>query len=227
MAPTSPDRIDIWQIALDQPTASLSLLLSPDEQSRASRFLYPRDRDRYIVAHAALRGILALHLAVAPASLVFSAEENGKPCLEGHPVRFNLTHAGSLALVAVSPIRRLGIDLEPIRDLADALALAEHFHPNELASLRLSHPNPRAFFECWTRKEAFVKATGQGLTTPLDSFEVTFHPDPNPTLKIDGRPVPNWHLMNLEIPNHAAAFVVEALPNQPGPTIHLQTWQPA
>ena len=204
--------VDIWHIALAQPSAVLAQLhplLSPAEQARAARFVYPQHRERFVIAHAALRLILASYTA-APLTLLEGP--NGKPYLAGHPIHFNLTHAGDLALLAVSPTQRLGIDLEPIRPMPDALSLAREFHPNEQARINATHPDPQTFFTLWTRKEAYVKATGEGLSRPLASFDTT-------------APIPNWHLVDLPIPNHAATLALEATTPAPPPIDH-QTWHP-
>ncbi len=215
------DEIAIWQIPLGLPGAGLHELLSPDEQTRAARFVFARDRHHFTVGHAALRAILAQRLDVTPRDLTFRAGPHGKPQLVAGRLHFNLTHAGSIALLALSPIRQLGIDLEPVRAMPDALDLAAHFHPNELAGLRATPPNPRAFFECWTRKEAFVKATGQGLGTPLDSFEVTFYPEA--ARLVDQ---PGWLLFNLDVPGYAAALVAQAIPGAALPELRFHTWHP-
>ncbi len=220
--------VQVWRVELEQNVAAVGRmysLLAAGERTQADRFLYPRDRSRYIVAHAALHGVLCQTLARAPAVLDLQKGANGKPYLPGYPLHFNLSHAGSLALVAVSATRRLGVDLEPLRELPDALELATQFHPAELTALRASHPSPRAFFECWTRKEAFVKATGQGLSVSLSSFEVSFFPDPNPSLRAEGLPIPGWKLLNLTIPYYCAALVVEARNGEPEPHVTLQDWQ--
>ena len=216
---TADGEIDVWQIALTQPTAilpHLHTLLSSAERARAARFVFPQDRDRYVVAHAALRSILASTLELSPAALDFHHGPNGKPYLEGRPLHFNLAHAGEFSLVAVCRNRRLGIDLEPLRDLPDALALAEQFHPAERVSLSAGHrPSARAFFECWTRKEAFVKATGEGLARPLASFDITAD-------------LPGWHVLDLPGPaGYCAALVAEAFPNESGatrPAVQRRTW---
>ena len=222
------EAVQVWRVELEQDAATVDRLysvLAPAERAQADRFVFPHDRLHYIVAHAALRGVLGRRLGRPPAAFGFQVGANGKPCLQGYPLHFNLSHAGSLALIAVSATRRLGVDLEPLRAIPDALELATQFHPAELAALRASHPSPRAFFECWTRKEAFVKATGQGLSTPLDSFEVTFHPDPQPALRAGGRPIPGWTLLDLDIPGYCAALVIEAGDDEPAPAITFHHWQ--
>ena len=226
--------VDVWQINLaqsEQTVAALEPLLSAPERTRAASLLYPRDRDRYTVAHAALRVILAALLAREPESLILAAGPHGKPYVPDCALHFNLSHAGTRALVAVSPDRRVGVDLEPIRDLPDALALAEQFAPAERSALQAAY-SPRAFFECWTRKEAFVKATGEGLSCPLESFAVSFHPDPVPSLTAHGQPIPGWQLLNLPLDSsphddfarqdYAAALVVEAFPQEPHPAVRLR-----
>ena len=226
------DTVHVWQVELEQKAAAVDRLvpqLAARERAHAERFVFQRDRSHYIVAHAALRGVLADATGLAPTALEFHQEDYGKPYLPGYPLHFNLSHAGSLALIAVSAGRRVGVDLEPLRDMPDALELAAQFHPAELAALRTSHPSARAFFECWTRKEAFVKANGQGLTLPLASFAVSFFPEPQPALMAGDEPIPGWRLLDLHVPGYCAALVVEveveAGADEPGPHITMHTWQ--
>ena len=223
--------IHIWTVALTPPQSGLSALsslLSPDETARAARFRFACDRERFIVHRAALRQILAAYTSADPRSLDFIPGPYGKPRLAASPLCFSASHSGPLALIALALDCELGIDLEQHRDLNDALALAARFfHPREsqrLAALADPATRRRAFFECWTRKEAFIKALGEGLSHPLDSFEVTLYPDQSPILRhSDGQPLP-WQLQNLPpAPNYSAALVYPQ-PHHPR-RIHHQ-WPP-
>lgn len=127
-----------------------------------ARFRFEKDRLRYAVSHAALREILALYAGRAPGQLLFQEEANGKPALDPPAVSFNLTHSGDLALVAVAPAGRIGVDIEQLRPVADADAIAERlFTPEEREAA--ARGGAAEFFRIWTRKEALVKASGEGL----------------------------------------------------------------
>jgi 4'-phosphopantetheinyl transferase len=161
--------IDLWQIALAAPaTAEETALLDQTELARAGRFVFERDRRRYIRAHAGLRRVLAGYLALDAAALRFAARSGGKPTLavlSELGIDFNLSHSGDQALVAVAggPI---GVDIECLRPIADATALAaRNFTPGESAALHAlaSADRDRAFLVAWVRKEACLKAIGAGL----------------------------------------------------------------
>jgi 4'-phosphopantetheinyl transferase len=188
-ATDSSTTLDIWQIPLSIPSpvdlAGLRALLDSDERAQSERFRFERDRRRYLVSHAAGRHILARYLGAGPADLRFVRQAHGKPVLDPgrHPegIHFNLTHGGELALLAVTRAGPVGVDVEPVRRLDDALSVARHFFAaDELAALRRVHGTPfeaESFFRCWTRKEAFIKAIGEGLSFPLDAFTVSLLPD--------------------------------------------------
>jgi 4'-phosphopantetheinyl transferase len=178
--------VHIWQAGLEVSAGMLHELqatLSADELTRAARFHFARDRDRFIAAHAIVRDILARYLQASPAALEFSNNEYGKPALAGNwrdGPRFNLSHSGELVVIAIARDREVGVDVEQYAPNRADLAVAEHyFSPAELARLRAlpEDVRPRAFFNCWTRKEAYIKALGMGLAVPLDSFDVSLAPD--------------------------------------------------
>jgi 4'-phosphopantetheinyl transferase len=143
---------------------------------RAERFVFQRDRDSFIIARGVLRRILAYYLGTEPTLLRFSYNDYGKPrVLTAEPVQFNLSHSHNLATIAIALNRSVGIDIERIRPIADAEQLAEHFFSRE--EIRVfralpAHLKQAAFFRCWTRKEAYIKARGMGLSFPLDAFTV-------------------------------------------------------
>ena len=225
--------IVVWVINLAQSTSTLQRLrqvLSPEERARADRFVRANSQSQFTVAHGALRHILGATLDADPRTLYFTEQSYGKPSLPGNPLRFNLSHAGDLALLAVGYGRELGVDVEPIRSLPDARSLAQRFFsPSENANLRnVGHANlPRAFFECWTRKEAFIKAIGQGLSYPLESFDVTFYPDPEARITTAPEHHNRWSLHNLvPAPGYCGALVVEHTQAAPGlPQIQLRQWE--
>lgn len=160
-------------------------MLDADEQARADRFRFAEHRRRFIVAHAAVRRILARRLGVAPGELQFATNSHGKPFLTSHdgPV-FSLSHSHELALCAVSAAGELGVDVEWRRELPHADLARRFFAPDETTALEaLAVDDQRAgFFACWTRKEAYIKAKGLGLSLPLHSFAVTVHPRQAPVL---------------------------------------------
>lgn len=188
--------VSLWSIALAQPdstVARLTTLLHAEERARAARFYFERDQRRYTVGRAMLRLILSQHGAGDPASLTFTYNQWGKPALATTAVSlaFNLTHTGDHALCAVTGGAAVGIDLEEIRALEYQQMAATVFSPFEQTTLQQIAPAhlPLAFFNGWTRKEAYIKAHGQGLSMPLADFDVTLAPD-EPARLLATRPDP-------------------------------------
>jgi 4'-phosphopantetheinyl transferase len=177
-------------------------------------------------ARAALRSILARYTGTGPAALAFEYNEHGKPSLLGAGPGFNLSHSEDVALCAVAHRRDVGVDVEWAARPVEHLKLAERFFaPGEVAVLRTVAPEgvPDAFFACWTRKEAYVKATGLGLSLPLNGFEVSLEPVAEPSLRILGDPeaTARWALRSLDTgPGFAAALVAE----RPPFTVRLRPW---
>jgi len=216
-------QVDVWRTRLDVPPDDLAraaLLLSGDERACAERYHFPIHRARYIAARGALRAILGDILAADPAGLRFVYGPHGKPALAaqsgGATLCFNVSHAGDLALVAVTERRRVGVDLEQARPDLAYLEIAERFFsPREVAALR-ALPPPRqqeGFLRCWTRKEAYIKALGVGLSLSLASFDVSLAPGDAPAL-LASRPDPHeagrWSLHDLDAgPGYTAALAVE------------------
>ncbi len=197
--------VHVWLIKLDQFEFAVQHyldVLSGDEYLRAQSFHSEQDRRRFIIAHGSLRSLLSLYVAIAPKSLKFVYGLYGKPFLSadcvGDTIRFNLSHSGELALCAVTPNREVGADIEYIRPLEDVEVIAKHlFSEQEWLELRSLPPHLKhqAFFTCWTRKEAYVKATGKGGSQPLDRFAVSLHPGvPARLLFVDSMPqeVARW-----------------------------------
>jgi 4'-phosphopantetheinyl transferase len=187
-------------------TASrFATLLTPDEKLRADRFRLAHLRTSFVIARGALRTILALHLGTAPALLRFAYGPHGKPELAPHSsLCFNASHSGHLAVFAVTLGCDLGIDLEQLRPVKNMQQVANRFFCSEEAAEFISLPDSerqRAFFLCWTRKEAYIKATGEGLSAALDSFRVTLLPSqPAAILHIGGsiEAARHWTLHPLE-----------------------------
>jgi 4'-phosphopantetheinyl transferase len=218
-----PAEVHVWRCRLDLDAAGLGRLwetLSIDEQDRAGRYHFPKDRDAFIAARGMLRGILSRYLGRAPEALRFEYGPHGKPCLPRDEteerLRFNLTHSHGLALCAVADRRELGVDIEYQRpELADTAIAERFFSAREVATLRSLPPGLQqaAFFACWTRKEAYLKAAGGGLTIPLDRVEVTLAPgEPATLLCTEAGPVDarRWSVRELwPGAGYTAALVVE------------------
>ncbi len=211
------NEIRVWTASLnrdDQTRARLESTLSPDELARANRFHFAKDRSRFIVARGLLREFLSRYLGHAPAGLEFSYGPYGKPALAGinasSGLSFNLAHSGDLAVYAFSAGRNLGIDVELIKpESAGEDIAARYFSAREVNDLRSlpSEARVAAFFACWTRKEAYLKATGKGLQTPLDSFSVSLLPG-QPAQFLAGVD-PNWHMAAFQPADGYAAALVQ------------------
>jgi 4'-phosphopantetheinyl transferase len=224
-APAAPDltavEVHIWRIGLESPVEVIERLrdvLTVEERARADRFQFERDRSRFIVGRSALRMILGQYLGIEADRLAFRSGAWGKPGLEDNPtdLRFNLSHSHDLALLAVVRGREVGIDVERLRPLDDAPRLvARFFSEAERAEfLALTEAERQAaFFRGWTRKEAYMKATGQGFSLPLAAFEVPLGPGSRPALlRVAGRPDEpgRWTFRDLDPgPGFAAAVAVE------------------
>ncbi len=215
--------VHVWRASLEQPATCahrLLHLLSHDEQARANRFYLERDRRRFIVARGALRTILGCYLDVEPGQLRFRYESHGKPFLSDEfsasALRFNLAHSNELALYAFTCGREIGIDVECIRPVPDIEQIAvRFFSANENMALRMLPESQRleAFFNCWTRKEAYIKTLGEGLTQPLDQFQVSLIPgEPAQLLSVNDVPekATRWSIAALSpAPGYIGALAVE------------------
>lgn len=169
------------------PHEVLAGALSEEERARAARFVMPHLTERFIVAHAFLRDVLGAYLDLPPAAVRLAVSELGKPRLQGAELAFNLSHSAHLAVLAVGP-RELGVDVEQIRDDVLRERIAERFfssHEVSMLNALPAHQQPAGFFNCWTRKEAYLKALGDGLRIPLDRFDVTLAPEDPPRLLAD------------------------------------------
>jgi 4'-phosphopantetheinyl transferase len=204
------DEVHVWATPLDQSSERLSSLqetLSPDELERAARFRFDIHRSRFIAGRGALRAILGSYLEIEPAQLHFEYSERGKPALADLPgkqaLHFNLADSEGLALIAVTRACPVGVDVEAIGQVSDAIDIAcEFFSPREVAGLRAMAGNRRrlGFFNLWTRKEACLKATGAGISEMLAQMEVSFMPgEPPRVLAISGNPQAGatWTLAEL------------------------------
>jgi 4'-phosphopantetheinyl transferase len=222
--PLAANQVHVWAAHLDLRPGALTRLahfLSEEEHGRAARFRFERHRNRFIAARGVLRSILATHLDCAPGELQFQYGANGKPALTGRfaetSLFFNLAHSDDLALIAITRLGPIGVDVEFVRPMADAGELvARFFSPRESARFETVPADQKdaAFFNLWTRKEAWLKATGDGIGHLLNRVEVTFLPDePAQLLALPEKPglSRNWILRELS-PAHGFVGAL-ALPN--------------
>lgn len=219
----SRDEVHVWRAEINQPDAilqSLHQLLAPEERQRAEKFRFKKDRDQFIVSRGALRTIVGRYLKRDPVALLFDYNQYGKPVLAGiHAdagLCFNLSHSHGLTLLAVTYNRQLGIDLEYMREDLVWEEIADQFFTQREAAMLRALPVCRqvaGFFNCWTRKEAYIKAKGEGLSIPLSRFDVSLAPgEPAVFLRFshDPQEVSFWSLRELKLDaNYAAALVVE------------------
>ena len=202
--------IDIWNWSLDHPVGdenTAGAILSDDERARAARFIRPRDAKRFLAGRVQLRNILGQYIGLAPSEIIFSYGINGKPELVwggSTALHFNLSHSAGQAILAVSRRFHLGIDIEEIRPISEDVA-GHFFSPAEYADLQALPLADQisSFYRCWTRKEAFIKAHGAGLSLPLDCFDVSLADNAGQTLlrRLDplvGR-AEDWALLNLDV----------------------------
>jgi len=220
--PLGAHDVHVWRVPLDDETRveSYWALLDDEERRRATRFVRDVHRRRFIAAHGALRTILAGYLDARPTALAFVNGEHGKPALRDvtgrPPVEFNLSHSDDLALVAVARAHPVGVDLERWSEV-EHLELAERFFsPGERSALRALAHAPHlveaGFFAAWTRKEAYLKATGQGITRGLHHFDVALAPGEPARLladRLDDQATARWAMFALDpAPGYSAALVV-------------------
>lgn len=218
------NEVHVWRACLDQGIPSVQNLrrfLSEDELIRAARFHFDRDRDRFTVGRGLLRLVLSRYADIGPGDLRFRYSQYGKPSLVVGPgtktPRFSVSHSGGLVVFAVSFGRELGIDLEWVRaDFAYEQIAERFFSLRENAVLRALSPETakrKAFFDCWTRKEAYLKARGEGLSLPLRQCEVSLAPGEPARLlanRSDPREVLRWSIRDLDpAPGFVAALAVE------------------
>lgn len=228
----NPHEIHVWMFTLDQPPDKadyLASLLSPDELSRAARYLSEKAGQRFTVGRGWLRLILSVYLKGTPGNLVFRYGANGKPYLEtsssgngnGSPPSFNLTHSNGIALLAITQRGHIGIDLEYIHAIPEIATIASHyFSPRECAALGSLPEKEKitAFLNIWTSKEAYIKARGDGFSLPFNSFDIAVYKH-NAEIKIETNspnsgnvltPDPQWRFIPVQAPHgFSAALVVE------------------
>jgi 4'-phosphopantetheinyl transferase len=213
--------IHVWRTDLNEQSDGLQSflrVLNETERTRAERFHFKKDRDRFVIARGILRMILGRYLYVEPERLQICYGPHGKPALADvhnkDRLYFNVSHSHSLTLYAMARERELGIDVEYVRQgLAIESIARQVCSPGEIEKLLKLPPNQRnqAFFNCWTRKEAYVKAVGKGLAFPLDQLEVSFAPNESAALlRESGKIVSGWSLRDLSPgPGYVAAIAIE------------------
>lgn len=215
-----PGWVHIYRLNLDLGDAFLPerwACLSQEEVQKAARFRTDDLSRRYKNTHSQLRHILASYLKMLPSEIRFSTGAHGKPSLEKtSDVRFNLSHSSETGLVAICRGQEVGIDIEHWRENVDRRALARRFFSPGEAEQISAYPDEKqagAFFACWTRKEAYIKGLGGGLSIPLDSFEVSVasgNPVRLHNLAFGREPVPGWSIFDLNAgAGFSAAVAVE------------------
>jgi 4'-phosphopantetheinyl transferase len=231
------DEVHVWRVDLNAAVANPSRweqVLSPDERERAARFRFEKDRLHFSAARSWLRMVLGRYLDSDPGGLRFRYAEKGKPSLdpsqEASRLTFNISHSGGVALFAFTRGRELGIDVERVRRDFNTDAIAQRFFSAAEQARLLVLPadqRPEAFFRCWTRKEAYIKARGEGLSLPLHQFDVSIKIGDQNAL-VATRPDPDeasrWSLLDLDAGRDFAAAIAiagsnwknEAAPDQMG-----------
>jgi len=218
------DDVHVWRAALEQPSDTVQTLfglLAPDERRRAERFYFQRDFDRFVIARGLLRTILGLYLRIGPEHLRFRYNDFGKPELMKatgrESLHFNVSHSHNRALFVIAREWEVGVDIEYLRENLASQELAECvFSPYEVGALRSlpDHQQMEGFFNCWTRKEAYIKARGEGFSFPLDCFDVSLAPGEPAALlshRKDAREIRRWSLRALPSEmGYAAAIAVES-----------------
>jgi 4'-phosphopantetheinyl transferase len=205
-------------------------LLSPEELERAHRFAFQHLRDEYILGRGLTRCILGTRIGVPPQSIRFYYSSRGKPYLQPrNEWHFNVSHSKSLFVCAMTTAGEVGVDIERVRPMEDALKIARQFFCESenwrLQQLPEEH-QATAFFECWTRKEAFLKATGEGLTRELDSFAVTFGPGEAPRFERIDDPADDPSRWSLKAFAPAESYVGAVAVRAPIGELRLQTIDP-
>ena len=217
------DEVHVWRASLRPDHVALRRLeahLSADERTRADRFRFPGLRQAFVAGRGIQREILSRYTGVPPAGLAYRLSPYDKPALDGPAaasgVSFNVSNAGDLALYAVTLRREIGVDLERLKPMPDGIDIAQRFFSapeNESFTAVPEGERDLAFFQCWTRKEAYIKAVGEGLSMPLDRFDVSFLPgQPARLLATRGDPgeAGRWTMVELHPgPGYVGALVVE------------------
>ena len=222
------NEVHLWRVQVigtPERTCLVDKYLSEAEVERGRRYYFDHDRDQFLESRISLRIILGQYLDLSPAVIEFGRGSHGKPNLKplssSGGLSFNLSHSGEIVLIAVGRNREIGVDVEQLRREIDLEGIAQRFFsPREVKELFALSPElrPGAFFRCWTRKEAYVKARGRGLSIPLNQFDVTLEPEVYAALQAT-RDYPDeaeqWALYNVDLgEDYQAALVVDGVPEQ-------------
>ena len=214
-----PNQVHVWSLQKSQHEARLLdywCVLNHTERERALKYRFEKDRNNSIVARGALRKLLGEYLLIAPEKIEFEFEEYGKPALKGKSdMKFNVSHSGDTIVFAFVKKYNIGVDVEYTKREVEVRSVARHFFSEEekmsLFALNEDYHN-QAFYNCWTRKEAFIKAVGSGLSFPLDQFVVSVDCAKEATLldtKWDARERKNWVLKSFQpAPDYIGAVSV-------------------
>lgn len=217
------DQVDVWCLSLELEEASLDSLqrlLSEDELMKAGRFLVERAKKHFIAARGFLRRLIGHYLKEKPERLLFQYGPQGKPSpagkFEATGISFNVSHSHGMALYAVAWNKAVGVDIEKIDSNTSCIDIAERFFsPYEIEVLRnlTGDRQRRGFFNCWTRKEAYLKARGEGISSSLSRFDVSLVPGEPAVLlahRTDPGEIFRWSFEDLDVhPDYAAAVVME------------------
>ncbi len=229
------DHVDLWTVSLtagSEQYARLSQSLSSDEMVRADRFKFERDRRRFVVGRGALRSILASYLERDPKSIQFAYGPHGKPMLAdaatSGELEFNASGSNELAVCAVTAGRRVGVDIEHCRPIADGDLPDQCLTTAERTALSALEPARRlaAFYRLWTLKEAFLKATGDGLSRPMSSVEFDIAPDGPLRLVGDQKPVSGENCWDFLEFTPGPQFLGTVVVSNRGCALHYRTWPP-
>jgi 4'-phosphopantetheinyl transferase len=211
--------VHAWVVPLELPAGclkTLQALLHPSERERAACFRFPHLQDAFITGRGVLRLLVGRYLDIAPHEVPIGYGPDGKPEVLGSDLQFNLAHSGGLAVYAFTLGRKVGVDLEMVKPIPDLETVSRRFFAEREVEALLALPEAErneAFFTCWTRKEAYIKAIGKGLVQPLDRFAVTFLPGETARLSwVDGEPLApeRWQMAALPLgPKYQGALLVE------------------
>jgi len=232
--PVCPDRgeVHLWHFDLDAPEDTLAryrTLLNDGERARAKRLIRDLHRDQFIVGRARLRILLGRYLSQAPESIDFTYSEQGKPALmqipASAPLSFNLSHSGGIAICAIAGFDTVGVDVEAIKESRDLVPIARRFFSEREREQLLALPEDQqcpAFYQCWSNKEALLKAWGTGLATPLDKFTVEVAVGKAGVVEIDlvEWATTSWQIYPIDVPPGFAAALAT-----PGTMEKLDVWR--
>lgn len=213
------NEVHVWAVDLDAITLTENFFcssLSHEEKTRRDKLVFERDRKRFALAREIQRRILSHYISVKPESVEYNYNKYGKPEIRSHiKVGFNISHSDGMLLFAIASNRQVGIDIEKIKDIKDILLIAEsYFSDIEIKELKNLPDRVKtdAFFTCWTRKEAFIKAIGKGLSYSLKDFSVSVSPASKPELihPKNGVNSSEWSIFDMSPPDKfKAALIVE------------------